>query len=396
MAITIETRLVPIPGIVPQPGLATPLGLLAPLTGRWVGMGFNQIFRPFHGAGSDNFLELNLTQEKLEFTQIPGEIPNRGRVQDDISLFGLTYLQEINDANVVDSKGHPAGIHLEPGIWLNVPATSNPDEPPTVVRMATIPHGTSLVAQGTATVVSGPPVFPPVDITPFVINDSGNRVHFPSQTLANPSPFRSPDSDITGITQAMLDDPNSILRTALAGKIINSTTVLQISTVPGDNTAPSIGGGVSEIAFLTGSGAANAHLHSMEATFWISDYTDADGPGTLLQYSQMVLLDFGTLSWPHVSVATLTRQPQLGKTIKDIKDAGEKLKEQKFETKEVVIEGQVPVPPLPPDPGPAGPAAAAPAVGRHFIVPEERPVVGDPATADPAADGRQGRATEDR
>lgn len=391
MAISIDLRLVPIPGISPQPGLATPLGLLAPLTGKWVGTGFNQIFRPFHGAGSDNFLELNLTQEKLEFTQIPGEIPNRGRVQDDISLFGLTYLQEIDDANVVDSKGRPAGIHLEPGIWLNVPATSNPDEPPTVVRMATIPHGTSMVAQGTAMVFSGPPVFAPVDITPFVIGEPDNRVRFPSQTLADPSPFRSPDSDIVGITQAMLDDPNSILRDALGGKIINSTTVIQISTQPGDNTAPSIGGGVSEIAFLTGSGAANAHLHSVEATFWISDYTDAQGPGTLLQYSQMVLLDFGTLSWPHVSVATLIRQPQPSKGVKELKDTLEKVKEQKLETKEVLLEGQAPTLPFPPDPGVAGPAAAAPALGRHFIVPGERPAVGDPAAAE-----QQGSATEDR
>jgi hypothetical protein len=65
----------------------------------------------------------------------------------------------------------------------------------------------------------------------------------------------------------MLDNPNSILGTALAGKIINSTTVIQISTKPGDKTAPLIGGGVAEIAFLTGSSAANAHVHSMEATF---------------------------------------------------------------------------------------------------------------------------------
>ena len=70
MAITLEIKLVPIPGI-PKPFLLEPLGLLSPLTGTWKGSGFNQIFRPFFGPGSDNFLELNLTNETLAITEIP-------------------------------------------------------------------------------------------------------------------------------------------------------------------------------------------------------------------------------------------------------------------------------------------------------------------------------------
>src|SRR5579863_8859505 len=65
------------PGYVPPPPATNPLGALADLPGTWVGKGFNQIWRPFHGP-SDRFLELNLTEETLEFSASVGAIPNRG------------------------------------------------------------------------------------------------------------------------------------------------------------------------------------------------------------------------------------------------------------------------------------------------------------------------------
>jgi hypothetical protein len=54
-------------------------------------------------------------------------------------------------------------------MWVSVPATDDPKEPPTLVRMASIPHGTTIVAQGTllATVKDKPDI-KPIDITPFV------------------------------------------------------------------------------------------------------------------------------------------------------------------------------------------------------------------------------------
>ena len=413
MAIDLSVRLVPIPGI-PHLNLLSPLNLLAPLPGTWVGSGFNQIFRPFQPSqGSDFFLELNLTNETLEFTEIPGEIPNRGEVQADISLFGMTYLQQVQDANVKDTSGQPAGIHIEPGIWLNVPVTQNPPEPATVARLANIPHGTSLTSQGTAQVVAGPPVFQPVDITPFTIGNPANKIPFPATTLSTPSTFRSPDSDLVGITQQMVDNPNSVLTAALVGKTINSTTVIQVSTAA---STPNAGGGISDIAFLDGTNnSPNAHVARMDATFWISDFTGPGGSGTLLQYSQTVLLNFNGLSWPHVSVANLIKQgtkPKETKEGKEGKEGKEKIeskehkselkehkaeakaegKEHKEQLKNEIKELETPVhlpfhPPVGPA-GPAGPAAAAPAPGRHFIAPEERPVVGDaPAAPSAGADG---------
>jgi len=418
-----DFKLTPIPPIAPAAhtlahlalGLSpSPLGPLAALPGTWKGTGFNQIWRPFFGS-QDRFLELNLTAETLEFTEIPGEIPNRGLLQQDIVLFGMTYLQQVQDSNVKGADGTPAGIHIEPGIWINLPATTNPAEQATVARLANIPHGTSLLAQGSAFVVNGPPVFAAASITPFVINQPGNLIQFPESNLAVASAFRSPPADIVGVTQAMVDNPNVVLAAALAGKTITSTTVLQISTAIQAPPVPDSGGGTANIAFLTGSGNPpnpNAISAEMDAIFWIETFTDASGAtGTMLQYSQRVLLNFNGLSWPHISVATLVKQqvkppkfeikevkekveikehkPEIKEHKSEIKEHKPEIKEHKVELKEhlkpeikeIEISNQFP-PPIP-DPMSllqgrvAALEEAAKATGRPFIKPDERPSVGD-------------------
>src|SRR3954451_533077 len=140
-----------------------PLGALAGLLGTWKGHGFNAIWRPHHPADQqDRFLELNMTNETLAFTRINGPIPNRGLAMADINMFGLTYMQQISEA----STG--AGLHIEPGIWAAVPKTTDPAEPPSVVRMASIPHGTVVLAQGVAEIhKGGPPQIPDNNILPF-------------------------------------------------------------------------------------------------------------------------------------------------------------------------------------------------------------------------------------
>lgn len=278
--------------------LPNPLGPLANLPGDWGGKGFNVIWRPNHTPpGQDRFLELNLTNESLKFETISGAIPNRGLLQPDINMFGITYLQQISDANL------NAGLHIEPGIWAVVPPTTNPADPATVVRMGSIPHGTTMLAQGMATGTAGPPAIPNDDILPFIIGNPGAQFHFPEQTLTTPTAFRSPAAQIVGITQAMVDNPNSVLQAAIAGQTILSTTTLQVSTTP---TAPVTGGGTANTAFLAGSAAPNAVSFSVSATFWIELVKGT--PNFLqLQYSQLVMLNFNGLSWPHVSVGTLRK-----------------------------------------------------------------------------------------
>src|SRR5258708_14511031 len=123
------------------------LGPLSNFTGTFAGNGFNTIFRPDSGAtptplpvpvlGSDNVLELNLTQETLSFSKAPGSVPNRGTgAQADAFLHGVPYLQPISDVTI---PRQPTGIHFEPGLWVIVPSTTDPPEGQTLVRMASIP-----------------------------------------------------------------------------------------------------------------------------------------------------------------------------------------------------------------------------------------------------------------
>jgi hypothetical protein len=278
----------------PFPQVASPLGPLAGLVGKWSGKGFNIIWRPFHGT-QDRFLELNVTSEQLEFSAISGSIPNRGLLQPDINMFGLTYLQQISDANL------KAGLHIEPGLWLAVPKTTDPAEGPTVARLASIPHGTAIVAQGTAATVAGPPTIPGTSIKPFTIGQPLSLFDFPEETLATPSSFRTSGAGLTGVTQQMVSNPNSVLQAAIAGQHITQTTTLHVNT----SNAPILGGGTANTAFLKGGGGGpNAVSASVNATFWLE--TVAGNPVIhQLQYAQTVLLNFNGLSWPHITVATL-------------------------------------------------------------------------------------------
>jgi hypothetical protein len=289
---------------------AIKLGPLEDLKGTWAGKGFNAIWRPLHGTSpeQDHFLELNLTDEILQVEEIPGPIPNRGLLQDDITMFGLWYLQQIQDVNMKDDASKPLGLHLEPGIWATVPKTDHPQVGPTVVRMASIPHGTTLIAQGIATAISEPPAITTVDITPFEIDNSANKFVFAESDLSKDSSFRSRREDMAGVTQEMVNNPNSFLLPSLQKKIIK-TVVLDVSS--GSNPVP--GGGTANTAFLEGTAneGPNAKAALVRSTFWIETIEgDAGSPDIQqLQYSQVVFLNFKRLTWPHVSVATLQKLP---------------------------------------------------------------------------------------
>ena len=296
---------VPAQEITPAVAAISPnLGPLAAFAGNWRGQGFNTIFRPDNTKTptpfnppitSDNVLELNLTEETLSFSSNLGAVPNRGSgTQGDIFLNGVPYLQTINDVTTLPATG----IHFEPGMWLSVPATTTPNEPVTLARMASIPHGTTIVAQGTLfTSVPGKPILNPVDITPFIIGNPEGKVPFPSQTATNENTPRIPQNLSSFVaagtlTQAMLSDPNTVLRNQVARQNITETVVIFISTnpasplfggpLPAGTTAttpppaiiPNFGGGPANIAFLLGGpttppATPNAQTFQMDAVFWI-------------------------------------------------------------------------------------------------------------------------------
>ncbi|HEY3528301.1 MAG TPA: heme-binding protein [Nocardioides sp.] len=303
-----DFKFVPVPAIEepdlqPFTEIDDPLGPLAALAGTWKGTGFNTIWRP-HFKVQDRFLELNLTRETLEFEKIPGEIPNRGFAQKDINMFGLHYLQQISDRTL------HAGIHLEPGIWATVPRTTVPDRAPTVVRMASIPHGTAVLAQGHASVIAGPPVIKPTDIIPFATGAPSTKgtfrqaeQTFPELKLSRTTAFRQPSdaSTVPDITQAMVKDPNVVLTRHIADQDIVNTVALRVKA---SNARPR-GVGTANTFFLTENAAADI----VTSTFWIETVKKPGGGHFLqLQYTQTVMLDFNGLSWPHVSVATLRKQ----------------------------------------------------------------------------------------
>src|SRR5450755_3660271 len=303
-------------------------GPLQELPGRWVGRGFNLIARPDFAARSvppgpgDKsalFLELNFTNETLKFDSIGSPIPNRGFDQNDIELHGVHYLQQIADLNT------GGALHLEPGIWINIPNTTEPLETASVARMASIPHGTVLLAEGTGFTIPGGPRIQPANTVPFAVNgpqpSPGSTNHFPEYSLTAPAPaptFRTPADQVPGLTQQIIDDPNSILLSDIRGQNIVETTVLQIASVPSLS--------VLGVAAATGNGSAPpATAQKVFATFWIEKVQDPDYPDRYfmqLQYTQTVLLNFPidvpkspanptglvNLSWPHVSVATLVKE----------------------------------------------------------------------------------------
>ena len=142
--------------------------------------------------------------------------------------------------------------------------------------MASIPHGTTVEAQGTFSTTTGKPTIPVVDITPTVIGNPAQKITFPSQTATDDKTPRIPQNMapfITAgtITQAMLTDPNTLLRNHITSQTITSTTVISVSSDP---ASPLFGGGTDNIAFLLGDATAtkpNAQTLKMEAVFWDRD-----------------------------------------------------------------------------------------------------------------------------
>jgi hypothetical protein len=348
---------------------ALQLGPLAPLIGSWKGNGFNCMWRPHNkqsqpvGDATKRFLELNLTSETLDFFVIPGVVPNRGLdPQVDLNLYGLHYLQRVTDADPPPFQTAGQALHIEPGLFMSVPASDLPQNGPTIVRMASIPHGVTLLMQGPTpptAPVAGPPVIPsiypiaglptftpqappgctlvpsppiqglgiqPTDIPPPAGDGAEHKV--PEVTVAcdvagslSNGPFPPP-------FQPLVDDPNSLLRSAIAGQDILGNIKIQLSTGLGSN--------LSNIPFLgtpnpaqpsAPSNNPNAFVYSSAATFWIEWVRVPDQPPqpkgadpTLqsiepywptetylqLQYSQVSILVFNNVLWPHVNVATLT------------------------------------------------------------------------------------------
>jgi hypothetical protein len=406
---------------------ALQLGPLAFLNGTWRGPGFNAIWRPHNaksepvGVATRRFLELNLTNDSFNFHIIPGVVPNRGvDPQPDLGLYGLHYLQRVSDADPKPSPHvHPHGysttagqaLHIEPGLFMRVPASSQPAgqtggtlvNQDTIVRMGSIPHGTTVLMQGPNPGNKPKPGKPPIPhLRPFTNYPGVTPASFPLYPVVadgqTPPPPPGPNPPALGIQpvtltgaahpipevkisvdtlvtalptpaglssgpypehfQHFIDDPNSVLREAIEHQdILGHITIhLTTDTLSADGK-PTQGIGslyetVSNIPFLgvatrtppPGAGVSpaplafqaapipNAFVYSASATFWIEWVRNPGPPPILLhegrgdpcppvtelepywehstylqlQYSQLVILIFNGVLWPHVTVGTMT------------------------------------------------------------------------------------------
>lgn len=273
------------------------LGPLRDLPGFWQGTGFSLIARPnFEGENKNGiFLQLNLLFETIEFTPIGSPVYNRGSVQEDIAIYGLTYLHRVTD------RITGGALHIEPGLWLNLPATTDPNADASIARLATIPHGNAVCTVGHAenVVFEGLPAIPPANTIPFPIGANppaaGAKNPFPEYDLSQPNQFRS-SSLPPEITQAIINDPNVLLRNALQGQTLTKITRLITTTPPT--------GGIGNIPFIT----KNANTLNLDSVFAVEVVQGPAGDEFLqIQYSQTALLNFRGMSFPHVTVGTLIK-----------------------------------------------------------------------------------------
>lgn len=343
--------------IPPQPPLAarmsnrgvpTPpdLGPLEQLLGVWIarGTGWNMIALPFQDAppppaGFKFRILMNQYDEELRFTFVDDGVPNRGLLRPGVSdadqfVVTLDYQQKISQVAAEDrpDSGGLAGdpglpIHHEPGLWLYEKNRRAKDDEIKgdevleveldVARLASIPHGNSVLAIGKSACHQGMPPIPPVSGLPSgrFEDVSTPDYDFKSDPYLEPykhyidHPFMGNVSLPTfpGFSPA---DMNEILRFANQGVNIVRTTTLTVDT----NRKSA---GITNVPFSV----READPVSMKSTFWIQELAEKDETGKprmRLQYSQVVMLHFfrpredelpGRAVWPHISIATLEKMP---------------------------------------------------------------------------------------
>ncbi len=335
------------------------LGPLQNLPGLWKGdgTGWNMIALPFDGAPPPNAgfkfrVLMNQYSEELKFTFVDDDVPNRGLARigetdvngnpippvSDQMVVTLDYQQKIAQVAAEDrpDSGGLAGapglpIHHEPGLWLYDKNRRAKDDRISgdkvslveldVARLASIPHGNSVLALGQSQVHRGMPKIPRISGLPSGRFEDVTTQDYDFRDAIDADPYLEPyrhyiDHPIMGNVVApgfpgfSPADMNELLRVANKGVEIVRTTTLTV-----DTTRRS--GGISNVPFAV----REAEPVSMKSTFWIQELAEKDEhgiPKLQLQYSQVVMLHFfrqredefpERAIWPHISIATLAKEP---------------------------------------------------------------------------------------
>ena len=309
----------------PDQDMGNELGPLGHLLGKWEakGTGWNMIALPFKDAPDPTVFPyrilMNQYDETLSFAFVDNNVANRG-IEVDQHVATLDYQQQIHQTAAADfpvstvAGGPGLPIHHEPGLWIWVKdhATDGID----VARLASIPHGNSVLALGESSVHEAMPAIPPINSLPFGrfedVSTPGYDFNFdpylaPYKHFID-NPFMGNESGAGGFPGFSPVGMTEILWFANDGMPILSTTRLTVDSKRED-------AGVRNMPFT----AREAEPVSMASTFWIQQVADKrrkNGYRLRLQYAQIVMLNFfrprqdqmpGRAQWPHISIATLDK-----------------------------------------------------------------------------------------
>ncbi len=266
--------------VTPQPepmikltnrGVPTPsdLGPLQQLVGVWLaeGTGWNMIALPFQNApappaGFKFRVLMNQYSEELRFDFVDDDVPNRGLSRIDAPapdqfVVTLDYQQKIAQVAAEDrpDSGGLAGlpglpIHHEPGLWLYEKNRRSMDDQIQgdqvsqvelkVARLASIPHGNSVLAIGTADYFEKMPKIPAISGLPAGRFEDvlSPGYDFKTDPYLEPfkhyidNPFMGNVVGVPGFPGFSPADMNQILRFANQGVNIVKTTVLTVEFDP--------------------------------------------------------------------------------------------------------------------------------------------------------------------
>lgn len=312
------------------------LGPLKLLPGKWAtrDRGWNMIALPFDTNDRRNFRVLmNQYREELKFTLVDKGVPNRGIgqkngevVDNDQLVVTLDYEQVIHQIQVDEDPGSDGkaggecqvddpnekclAIHHEPGLWLYMTNFNTNDI--NIARLATIPHGNSALALGTADSKKGAPEIPDLNGLPIgsIAGDDINHPYLASYKKFEDEPFKGTLEGVDAFPGFFPSNLNRILQLVHEG---NGPKVLKTTILHVDTTLDKAG--IVNIPFIE----RQADATEMKSTFWIQELDEKDEHGNQklrMQYSQLIFLDFferppgqgeGLIRWPHVSINTLDK-----------------------------------------------------------------------------------------
>ena len=331
-------------------------GPIKDLKGIWKaeGTGWNMIALPFHGDPPSNVgikfrVLMNQYDEELTFNFVDDNVKNRGLIRagstiPDQSVAVIDYQQKI--AQVIAEDFPNSGlagapqlpIHHEPGLWLFEKDHRATDDRVTenevteveldVARLASIPHGNSVLAIGKSACFKYMPDIPPLSGLPSGRFEDVSTPDYDFRDTTppdNPDPYLAPfkhyidnpfkgtfagDPSFPGFSPA---DMNALLRFANDRLSEQDVKIVRTTTLTVDTARKS--GGITNLPFTV----REAEPVSMKSTFWIQELVDKNGNSRMrLQYSQVVMLEFfhprqdefpGRAVWPHISIATLEKIP---------------------------------------------------------------------------------------